>query len=146
MSPRRIPMNFKNFYQLEKETIRIGEREHYPIERVHRIVVEEGNGLFWWATGIVFLLTVLGIGWYHYGSIVLYLLPGAFYFFWRGWREDRKTALGLEIKKKKYGKATEYIPLIEAYRREKIEQEVERLRRELAQRQRETIRVVRKRY
>ena len=137
-------MDFKNFYQFEEEAIRIGERERYPIDQIRRIVVEKGNGLFWWAMGIVFLMMLLGVGWYRYGAEALYLLPGAFYFLWRGWQEDRKMALGLEVKKKRYGKETEYIPLIEAHRKEKIEQEIERLRRELSQRQLEQVRIVKK--
>jgi hypothetical protein len=137
-------MEYKNRYHLGEEEIRIGQHSRYPIDRIQRIVIEYGNGTFWRLMGLLYLLLLLGVGSYQFGTSALYLLPGAFYFFWKGRVEDRKALLGLELRKNKYGRETEYIPLIEIYHPEKLERELENLQQTLEKRRKERVRVVQK--
>jgi hypothetical protein len=92
--------------------------------------------------GLLYLLLVLGVGTYEFGTSALYLLPGAFYFFWKARLEERKALLGLELRRKKYGRETEYVPLVEVHHPEKLERELEYLRRELEKNERERVRIV----
>jgi hypothetical protein len=135
-------MEFKNPYHFGEKEIRIGKSGRYPIERIERIVVRYGDGTFWWLMGILYLLLLLGVGTYEFGTGALYLLPGSFYFFWKARLEERKALLGLELRKKKYGRETEYIPLIEVHHPEKLERELEYLRQELEKNEQTRIRIV----
>jgi len=135
-------MEFKTPYHFREKEIRIGKNDRYPVDRIDRIVVRYGNGTFWWLMGLFYLLLLLGIGTYKFGTSTLYLLPGAFYFFRKARQEERKALLGLELRKKKYGRETEYIPLVEVHHPEKLERELEYLRRELEKNERERVRIV----
>ncbi len=138
-------MEFITPFQFDGKTIRIGNRIRYPVDRVQRIIVKRGSGTRWHLLGLASLLVLFGFMGAGAGLRILYLLPGAMYFLWRAERENRKIVIGLELKKRNYGRESEFVPLLKLSEDEKAERELSNLLRKFEKRGLPSIRVVRRR-